>query len=58
MGTGFDRDLGGLEMTVRLREHIIDRYEKETKTSKPLRSNARSLAKVHVEAERVKQVPF
>lgn len=48
------RTLGGLEMTLRLREHLIAAWEKMG--GGDVRSNARSMEKLLREAERLKIV--
>ncbi|GMR37040.1 hypothetical protein PMAYCL1PPCAC_07235, partial [Pristionchus mayeri] len=56
IGTGYDRSIGGLEITKRMRDHLREKWEKAEKTEKPLKENARAMAKLTAEAERVKQV--
>ncbi|GMT16780.1 hypothetical protein PFISCL1PPCAC_8077, partial [Pristionchus fissidentatus] len=56
IGTGYDRSIGGLEMSRRMREHLRERWEKAEKTENPLKDNPRGMAKLMAEAERVKQV--
>ncbi|CAB3404151.1 unnamed protein product [Caenorhabditis bovis] len=56
LGVGYDRTLGGQEMTYRLREHLIDLFEKKHKLKKAVRSDKRAIAKFAKEADRLKQV--
>jgi hypoxia up-regulated 1 len=56
LGVGYDRTLGGLEMTLRLRDYLAAEFDKLGKAKKPVTSNARAMAKLLKEAERVKQV--
>lgn len=56
IGTGYDRSIGGLEITKRMRDHLLEKWEKIEKTEKPLKENPRAMAKLTAEAERVKQV--
>jgi len=56
LGVGFDRQLGGQELSLRLREHLVSEFKKAFKTEKPIEDNARAMAKLLKEAERVKQV--
>ncbi|GMS84739.1 hypothetical protein PENTCL1PPCAC_6914, partial [Pristionchus entomophagus] len=56
IGTGYDRSIGGLEITRRMRDHLLVKWEKVEKTEKPLKENPRAMAKLTAEAERVKQV--
>ncbi|CAI5441331.1 unnamed protein product [Caenorhabditis angaria] len=56
LGVGYDRRLGGIEMTNRLKNHIIDLFEKTYKPKTPVRENRRAMAKFAKEAERLKQV--
>ncbi|XP_028664281.1 hypoxia up-regulated protein 1 [Erpetoichthys calabaricus] len=55
-GVGFDRTLGGLEMELRLRDHLAELFNKQQKTSKDVRENPRAMAKLLKEAGRVKTV--
>ncbi|XP_075402809.1 hypoxia up-regulated protein 1 isoform X2 [Tenrec ecaudatus] len=57
-GVGFDRTLGGLEMELRLREHLAGLFNKQRKGqgSKDVRENPRAMAKLLREANRVKTV--
>ncbi|GMR60212.1 hypothetical protein PMAYCL1PPCAC_30407, partial [Pristionchus mayeri] len=56
LGYGFDRSLGGLEMTQRVQKHLENVFRKEKKTPTDIATNPRSMAKLHKEAERVKQI--
>ncbi|KAF8353738.1 hypothetical protein PRIPAC_95361 [Pristionchus pacificus] len=56
LGYGYDRSLGGLEMTLRLQKHLEQTFRKEKKTPTDIATNPRSMAKLHKEAERVKQI--
>ncbi|CAD5112087.1 DgyrCDS1328 [Dimorphilus gyrociliatus] len=55
-GVGYDRNLGGLDWTLRLREHLAKRFEAVKKTKNVLRDNNRAMAKLLKEADRLKQV--
>ncbi|XP_055963542.1 hypoxia up-regulated protein 1 isoform X2 [Sorex fumeus] len=57
-GVGFDRTLGGLEMELRLREHLADLFNEQRKgqKAKDVRENPRAMAKLLREANRVKTV--
>ncbi|XP_004712890.1 hypoxia up-regulated protein 1 [Echinops telfairi] len=57
-GVGFDRTLGGLEMEIRLREHLAGLFNEQRKGhgSKDVRANPRAMAKLLREANRVKTV--
>lgn len=56
LGFGFDRALGGSEITLRLREHLIGEFCKATNTDVAIVENARVMAKLYKEAQRVKEV--
>ncbi|CAJ0935104.1 unnamed protein product, partial [Mesorhabditis belari] len=56
IGVGFDRTLGGLEMTLRLQKHLEEIFRKTIKADTDIATNPRSMAKLFKEAERVKQV--
>lgn len=56
LGVGYDRTLGGLEMQLRLRDHLAKEFNKLGKTKTDVFTNARALAKLFKEAGRVKQV--
>eukprot|EP00117_Sycon_ciliatum_P041242 scpid39528/ scgid30207/ Hypoxia up-regulated protein 1 len=53
---GFDRTLGGLEMDLRLRDHLATVFDSQKKTSESVRKSPRAMAKLLKEANRVKQV--
>ncbi|XP_065177501.1 hypoxia up-regulated protein 1-like [Sycon ciliatum] len=53
---GFDRTLGGLEMDLRLRDHLATVFDSQKKTSESVRTSPRAMAKLLKEANRVKQV--
>ncbi|XP_048369198.1 hypoxia up-regulated protein 1 [Sphaerodactylus townsendi] len=55
LGVGFDRTLGGLEMELRLRDHLATQFNKQH-PSKDVRQNLRAMAKLLKEANRVKTV--
>ncbi|XP_019623229.1 PREDICTED: hypoxia up-regulated protein 1-like isoform X1 [Branchiostoma belcheri] len=55
-GVGHDRYLGGLEMELRLRDHLADVFSKEKKASVDIRKSPRAMAKMLKEAKRVKKV--
>ncbi|CAH0625628.1 unnamed protein product [Chrysodeixis includens] len=52
LGVGFDRTLGGHEMTLRLREHLIKAWE--ANGGGDVRASPRAMAKLLLEAERLK----
>ncbi|XP_032328359.1 hypoxia up-regulated protein 1 isoform X2 [Camelus ferus] len=57
-GVGFDRTLGGLEMELRLREHLAGLFNEQRKGqgTKDVRENPRAMAKLLREANRLKTV--
>ncbi|XP_067910258.1 hypoxia up-regulated protein 1 isoform X1 [Heterodontus francisci] len=55
-GIGFDRNLGGLEMELRLQDHLAKLFNAQKKTSKDVRQHPRAMAKLWKEANRVKTV--
>ncbi|XP_055477987.1 hypoxia up-regulated protein 1 [Psammomys obesus] len=57
-GVGFDRTLGGLEMELRLREHLARLFNEQRKgqNAKDVRENPRAMAKLLREANRLKTV--
>ncbi|XP_058519774.1 hypoxia up-regulated protein 1 isoform X2 [Ochotona princeps] len=57
-GVGFDRTLGGLEMELRLREHLAGLFNEQRKGqgAKDVRENPRAMAKLLREANRLKTV--
>jgi hypoxia up-regulated 1 len=56
LGIGYDRTLGGLDITLALRDHLLVEFRKQHKTQKDITENPRAMAKLFKEAERVKQV--
>lgn len=56
LGVGYDRTLGGLEMQLRLRDHLAREFNKLAKTKTDVFTNARAVAKLFKEAGRVKTV--
>uniref|UniRef100_A0A0K0CVF7 Hypoxia up-regulated protein 1 n=1 Tax=Angiostrongylus cantonensis TaxID=6313 RepID=A0A0K0CVF7_ANGCA len=56
LGVGFDRRLGGLEMTMRLRDHLVKKFIENYNPQKDITTNERAMAKLFKEAERLKQV--
>ncbi|XP_078389408.1 hypoxia up-regulated protein 1 [Cetorhinus maximus] len=55
-GIGFDRNLGGLEMELRLQDRLAKLFNAQKKTSKDVRQHPRAMAKLWKEANRVKTV--
>lgn len=55
-GVGFDRTLGSLEMTLRLRDHLAKLFNEQKKTKNNVLENPRAMAKLNKEAERVKKI--
>ncbi|GAB1601863.1 hypoxia up-regulated protein 1-like [Argonauta hians] len=55
-GVAFDNRLGGLEMTLRLRDYLAKEFNKKKLTSQDVFKNHRSMAKLFKEAERLKKV--
>ncbi|XP_052804905.1 hypoxia up-regulated protein 1-like isoform X2 [Mya arenaria] len=55
-GVGFDKELGGLEMSIRLRDHFAKYFSEHKKTKSDLYTNYRAMAKLLKEAKRVKKV--
>ncbi|XP_078538328.1 hypoxia up-regulated protein 1 isoform X1 [Lissotriton helveticus] len=55
-GVGFDRTLGGLEMELRLRDHLAKLFNEQKKSKKDVRQNGRAMAKLLKEANRVKTI--
>ncbi|XP_021515044.1 hypoxia up-regulated protein 1 [Meriones unguiculatus] len=57
-GVGFDRTLGGLEMELRLREHLARLFNEQRKgqNAKDVQENPRAMAKLLREANRLKTV--
>merc|ERR1719410_2504472 len=56
LGVGYDRTLGGSEITFRLREFLADEFNALKKTKTDVRSVPRAMGKLLKEAERVKLV--
>ncbi|KJH43943.1 DnaK family protein [Dictyocaulus viviparus] len=56
IGVGYDRYLGGFEITLKLAKHLENIFRDTVKTTTDITTNARSMAKLLKEAERVKQV--
>ena len=52
----FDRTLGGLEFTLRLRDYLAKEFNSQKKTKTQVETNNRAMAKLLKEAERVKKV--
>ncbi|GFR62018.1 hypoxia up-regulated protein 1, partial [Elysia marginata] len=55
-GVGFDRTLGGLEISLRLRKFLAKAFNDQKKTTLQVEENPRAMAKLLKEAERVKKV--
>lgn len=56
-GVGYDRYLGGFELQLRLREHLLKLFaEQNKKTIEEIRKNKRAMAKLLKEAGRLKKV--
>ena len=56
LGIGYDRMLGGNELTLRLREHLVQNFIQSKQPKGDIRQNPKAMAKITKEAERVKQV--
>lgn len=56
LGVGYDRTLGGTEITFRLREYLANEFDALKKTTTPVRSVPRAMGKLLKEAERVKLI--
>jgi len=54
LGVGYDRTLGGSEITFKLREHLADEFDAMQKTKTKVRSVPRAMGKLLKEAEKVK----
>lgn len=52
----FDRELGGFEMDLRLRDHLAKLFNEQKKSKKDVRENHRAMAKLLKEAQRLKTV--
>ena len=55
-GVVFDRTLGALEITLRLRDHLAKLFNEQKKTKNNVLENPRAMAKLNKEAERVKKI--
>jgi len=55
-GVGFDRNLGGLEFQLRLRDHLAKLFNEQKKTKTDVTTNNRAMAKLLKEAGRLKSV--
>ncbi|XP_052061435.1 hypoxia up-regulated protein 1-like isoform X3 [Mytilus californianus] len=55
-GVGFDRGLGGTEITLRLRKHLAKVFNEQKKTKTDVFTNERSMGKLFKEAEKLKKV--
>ncbi|XP_018097495.1 hypoxia up-regulated protein 1 isoform X2 [Xenopus laevis] len=55
-GVGFDRTLGGLEIDLRLRDHLAKLFNEQKKSKKDVRENQRAMNKLLKEANRVKTI--
>lgn len=55
-GVGYDRQLGGLEMQLRLRDHLGRAFNEQKKTKNDVFKSPRALAKLFSEAGRLKKV--
>lgn len=56
LGVGWDRTLGGLEVQLRLRDHLAAEFNAMKKTSTDVTKSPKALAKLFKEAGRVKNV--
>lgn len=56
LGVGYDRTLGGLEIQLRLRDHLATKFNEMKKTPNDVFKNPRALAKLFKEAGRLKNV--
>jgi len=56
LGVGYDRTLGGSEITFRMREYLADQFDALKKSSKKVRDVPRAMGKLLKEAERVKLI--
>lgn len=56
IGVGYDRTLGGLELQLRLRDYLADKFNSMKLTKNDVTKNARAMAKLFKEAGRVKNV--
>lgn len=56
LGVGYDRNLGGLEKQIRLRDYLAAEFNKLKKTKTDVTTNPRAMAKLFKEAGRLKKV--
>ncbi|KAI4462648.1 hsc70cb isoform g-related [Holotrichia oblita] len=56
IGVGYDRTLGGIEIQIRLRDHLAKKFNEQKKTTNDVFKNPRAMAKLFKEAGRVKNV--
>lgn len=56
IGVGYDRSLGGLEIQLRLRDYLAQKFNDLKKTPNDVFKNPRALAKLFKEAGRVKNI--
>lgn len=56
LGVGYDRTLGGLEISLRLRDHLAKRFDELKKAKGSVFDSPRAMAKLFKEAGRVKTV--
>merc|ERR1719244_1501376 len=56
LGVGYDRTLGGSEITFRVREYLADQFNAMGKTKTDVRTVPRAMGKLLKEAERVKLI--
>ena len=56
MGVSYDRTLGGLELRVKMREYLADKFNELKKPKTDVRKNNRAMGKLFKEAEKVKTV--
>jgi len=56
LGLGYDRTLGGLDLQIKLREHLADKFNELKKPKTDVRKNPRAMAKLFKEAGRVKNI--
>lgn len=55
-GVGFDRSLGSLEITLRMRDHLAKLFNEQKKAKNNVLDVPRAMAKLSKEAERVKKI--
>ena len=56
LSNSFDRNLGGFEISLRLRDHLARLFNAQKKTPNDVTLNKRAMGKLLKEAARVKQV--